>query len=134
MGRDHRPVGLWQVDADERDSLSRHADVWLEPGPNGKDVSRMSDDALADIRNREIGFIFQNFQLLPRETALANVELPLVDRGERAKARRERAIEALRKVKLEHRMLHKPTELSGWSTATRRHRTCARGRSVTPAR
>ncbi len=80
---------------------------------NGKDVSRMSDDALADIRNREIGFIFQNFQLLPRETALANVELPLVYRGERAKARRERAIEALRKVKLEHRMLHKPTELSG---------------------
>ena len=80
---------------------------------NGKDVSRMSDDALADIRNREIGFIFQNFQLLPRETALANVELPLVYRGERAKARRDRAIEALRKVKLEHRMLHKPTELSG---------------------
>lgn len=80
---------------------------------NGKDVSRMSDDALADIRNREIGFIFQNFQLLPRETALANVELPLVYRGERAKARRERAIEALKKVKLEHRMLHKPTELSG---------------------
>ena len=62
---------------------------------NGKDVSRMSDDALADIRNREIGFIFQNFQLLPRETALANVELPLDYRGERAKARRERAIEAL---------------------------------------
>ena len=80
---------------------------------NGKDVSRMSDDALADIRNREIGFIFQHFQLLPRETALANVELPLVYRGERAKARRERAIEALKKVKLEHRMLHKPTELSG---------------------
>jgi putative ABC transport system ATP-binding protein len=80
---------------------------------NGKDVSRLADDALADIRNREIGFIFQNFQLLPRESALANVELPLVYRGEKAKARRARAIEALKKVKLEHRMLHKPTELSG---------------------
>jgi putative ABC transport system ATP-binding protein len=80
---------------------------------NGKDVSRLSDDALADIRNREIGFIFQNFQLLPRETALANVELPLVYRGVQAKARRERAIEALKKVRLENRMMHKPTELSG---------------------
>jgi putative ABC transport system ATP-binding protein len=80
---------------------------------NGKDVARLSDDALADIRNREIGFIFQNFQLLPRETALANVELPLVYRGERAKARRARAVEALEKVKLSQRMHHKPTELSG---------------------
>ncbi|MBE2251131.1 MAG: ABC transporter ATP-binding protein [Myxococcus sp.] len=80
---------------------------------NGHDVSRLSDDALADIRNREIGFIFQNFQLLPRETALANVELPLVYRGEKAKVRRARAIEALQKVKLDNRMLHKPTELSG---------------------
>ena len=60
---------------------------WL----NGKDVSRMSDDELADIRNQEIGFIFQTFQLLPRETALANVELPLVYRGLRARERRERA-------------------------------------------
>ena len=80
---------------------------------NGKDVSRLSDDALADIRNREIGFIFQNFQLLPRETALANVELPLVYRGVKSKERREKAIEALRKVGLENRMTHKPTELSG---------------------
>jgi putative ABC transport system ATP-binding protein len=80
---------------------------------NGKDVSRLSDDALADIRNREIGFIFQNFQLLPRETALANVELPLVYRGVKSKERRERAIEALKKVRLENRMAHKPTELSG---------------------
>jgi putative ABC transport system ATP-binding protein len=80
---------------------------------NGKDVSRLSDDALADIRNREIGFIFQNFQLLPRETALANVELPLVYRGVKSKERRERAIEALKKVRLENRMTHKPTELSG---------------------
>jgi len=80
---------------------------------NGKDVARMSDDELAGVRNKEIGFIFQNFQLLPRETALANVELPLVYRGVTAKERRARAIEALQKVKLEHRMHHKPTELSG---------------------
>ncbi len=80
---------------------------------NGKDVSRLEDDQLADIRNQEIGFIFQNFQLLPRETALANVELPLVYRGVSAKERRARAIEALERVKLSHRMTHKPTELSG---------------------
>ncbi len=80
---------------------------------NGKDVSRLDDDALADIRNREIGFIFQNFQLLPRESALANVELPLVYRGLGAKERRAKAVEALTKVKLDHRMTHKPTELSG---------------------
>jgi putative ABC transport system ATP-binding protein len=80
---------------------------------NGKDVSHMNDDELADIRNQEIGFIFQNFQLLPRETALANVELPLVYRGLPARERRVRATEALRKVGLEARMTHKPTELSG---------------------
>ncbi|MFT3708992.1 MAG: ABC transporter ATP-binding protein [Archangium sp.] len=80
---------------------------------NGKDVARMSDDELAFIRNKEIGFIFQNFQLLPRETSLANVELPLVYRGVNAKDRRAKAIEAMQKVKLEHRMTHKPTELSG---------------------
>jgi putative ABC transport system ATP-binding protein len=80
---------------------------------NGKDVSRMADDELAAIRNQEIGFIFQNFQLLPRETSLANVELPLVYRGVPAKERRQKAIEALKKVKLDHRMHHKPTELSG---------------------
>ncbi|MEW6434235.1 MAG: ABC transporter ATP-binding protein [Myxococcota bacterium] len=80
---------------------------------NGKDVSRMNDDELADIRNREIGFIFQNFQLLPRETALANVELPLVYRGLSAKDRRAKAVAALKKVGLEHRMAHRPTELSG---------------------
>lgn len=80
---------------------------------NGKDVSHMNDDELADIRNREIGFIFQNFQLLPRETALANVELPLVYRGLSARERRARAIEALTKVGLEPRMSHRPTELSG---------------------
>jgi putative ABC transport system ATP-binding protein len=80
---------------------------------NGKDVARMNDDELADIRNREIGFIFQNFQLLPRESALANVELPLVYRGVKPKERRERAVQALTKVRLENRMTHKPTELSG---------------------
>ncbi len=80
---------------------------------NGKDVAHMSDDELAGIRNKEIGFIFQNFQLLPRETALANVELPLVYRGVHAKQRRERAVLALQQVKLEPRMHHKPTELSG---------------------
>jgi putative ABC transport system ATP-binding protein len=80
---------------------------------NGHDVSRMSDDQLADVRNREIGFIFQTFQLLPRETALANVELPLVYRGVRPRERRERARQALEKVGLQHRMTHRPNELSG---------------------
>jgi putative ABC transport system ATP-binding protein len=80
---------------------------------NGKDVSRMSDDELAIIRNKEIGFIFQTFQLLPRETAQANVELPLVYRGLPARERRERARAALEKVGLGHRMHHRPNELSG---------------------
>ncbi|WNZ58867.1 ABC transporter ATP-binding protein [Myxococcus sp. MxC21-1] len=80
---------------------------------NGKDVSRMSDDELAVIRNVEIGFIFQTFQLLPKETALANVELPLVYRGVSAKERRARATAALEKVQLAHRMHHRPNELSG---------------------
>ncbi|MFP2963892.1 ABC transporter ATP-binding protein [Myxococcus sp. 1LA] len=80
---------------------------------NGKDVSRMSDDELAVIRNVEIGFIFQTFQLLPKETALANVELPLVYRGIGSRERRERAKAALDKVQLTHRMHHRPNELSG---------------------
>ncbi|QSQ25592.1 ABC transporter ATP-binding protein [Pyxidicoccus parkwayensis] len=80
---------------------------------NGKDVSRMSDDELATIRNVEIGFIFQTFQLLPRETALANVELPLVYRGMSARERRAKAKAALDKVQLTHRMHHRPNELSG---------------------
>ena len=80
---------------------------------NGKDVSRMEDDALARVRNVEIGFIFQTFQLLPKETALANVELPLVYRGLRSRERRERALAALEKVGLAHRVHHRPNELSG---------------------
>ncbi len=80
---------------------------------NGHDVSALDDDRLADIRNREIGFVFQNFQLLPKETALANVELPLVYRGEPAKVRREKALHALERVRLQDRVHHKPTELSG---------------------
>ncbi|WP_093515827.1 ABC transporter ATP-binding protein [Stigmatella erecta] len=80
---------------------------------NGKDVARMNDDELALIRNKEIGFIFQTFQLLPRETALANVELPLVYRGMGARERRDRARAALEKVQLGHRMHHRPNELSG---------------------
>jgi putative ABC transport system ATP-binding protein len=80
---------------------------------NGKDVSHMVDDELAVVRNEEIGFIFQTFQLLPRETALSNVELPLVYRGLGAKERRERARAALAKVHLEHRTHHRPNELSG---------------------
>ena len=80
---------------------------------NSKDVSSMKDDELALVRNVEIGFIFQTFQLLPRETALSNVELPLVYRGMKAKERRERARQALEKVQLGNRMHHKPNELSG---------------------
>ena len=80
---------------------------------NGRDVSRLPDDELADIRNREIGFVFQTFQLLPRDTALANVELPLVYRGLSAKERHERARLALEKVQLADRMKHRPNELSG---------------------
>jgi putative ABC transport system ATP-binding protein len=79
----------------------------------GRDVSELADDELADVRNLEIGFVFQSFQLLPRASALENVELPLIYRGVPRKERRERAIEALRRVQLDDRMKHKPTELSG---------------------
>jgi putative ABC transport system ATP-binding protein len=82
---------------------------WL----NGQEVSRLSDDALARVRNREIGFVFQTFNLLPRATALHNVELPLVYAGTGAKERRQRAEDALTRVGLEHRMHHRPNELSG---------------------
>jgi putative ABC transport system ATP-binding protein len=80
---------------------------------NGKQVSEMNDNELARIRNEEIGFVFQTFNLLPRATALHNVELPLVYAGVPAKERQERARESLRKVELEDRMGHKPNELSG---------------------
>jgi putative ABC transport system ATP-binding protein len=80
---------------------------------NGKDVSSMPDDELAEIRNKEIGFVFQQFNLLPRLTALENVALPLVYSGVSKKNRLERATEVLRKVGLGDRMTHKPNELSG---------------------
>jgi putative ABC transport system ATP-binding protein len=84
-------------------------EYWL----NGEEVSRLSDDALARVRNREIGFVFQTFNLLPRATALHNVELPLVYAGLRARDRRERAAAALEQVGLGHRLDHRPNELSG---------------------
>ncbi len=80
---------------------------------NGSLVSDMDDDELARIRNKEIGFVFQTFNLLARATALHNVELPLIYAGVSAKDREQRAKEALRAVDLEQRMLHKPSELSG---------------------
>ncbi|MEZ5294196.1 MAG: ABC transporter ATP-binding protein [Vicinamibacterales bacterium] len=80
---------------------------------NGKQVSTMNDNELARIRNEEIGFVFQTFNLLPRATALHNVELPLVYAGISAKDRLDRAKGALERVELGHRMHHKPNELSG---------------------
>ncbi|MBC7627964.1 MAG: ABC transporter ATP-binding protein [Ferruginibacter sp.] len=80
---------------------------------NGHDVSRMIDDDLAEIRNKEIGFVFQQFNLLPRLTAAENVALPLIYSGIAKKERMERALEVLHKVKLDDRSHHKPNELSG---------------------
>src|SRR4030081_3720785 len=80
---------------------------------NGKDVSTMPDDDLADVRNIEIGFVFQQFNLLPRLTAVENVALPLVYAGMPRKQRIERAMEVLEKVSLTDRSHHKPNELSG---------------------
>ena len=80
---------------------------------HGKDVSNMTDDELSDIRNREIGFIFQGFNLIQNLTALENVELPLIYRGVSKKERMELSKEALKKVGLENRMDHKPSEMSG---------------------
>jgi putative ABC transport system ATP-binding protein len=84
-------------------------EYWL----NGTLVSSMSDDQLARIRNKEIGFVFQTFNLLPRATALHNVELPLVYAGIAGDERKRRAKEALARVQLDNRMDHKPNELSG---------------------
>ena len=80
---------------------------------NGEDVTRMSDDTLAHIRNKEIGFVFQTFNLLPRASAFQNVELPLIYAGLDAGTRRERAATALEAVGLKDRAHHKPNELSG---------------------
>jgi putative ABC transport system ATP-binding protein len=80
---------------------------------NGKNVAAMADDELADIRNREIGFVFQTFNLLPRSDALRNVELPLIYAGIPVAQRRERAQLVLKEVGLENRIHHKPNELSG---------------------
>lgn len=80
---------------------------------NGKNVSNMTDDELAEIRNKEIGFIFQTFNLLPRTTALENVALPMIYAGASKKARLERAEEVLKSVGLGDRMDHKPNQLSG---------------------
>ena len=80
---------------------------------NGQDVSKMADDNLADVRNKEIGFVFQQFNLLPRLTALENVALPLVYAGVGRKERTEMAMDVIKKVGLEDRSHHKPNELSG---------------------
>ena len=82
---------------------------WL----NGQEVSTMADDDLARVRNREIGFVFQTFNLLPRASALANVELPLVYAGVSTRERKRRAEAALERVGLGNRMDHRPNELSG---------------------
>ena len=84
-------------------------EYWL----NGRQVSELSDDQLARVRNRDIGFVFQTFNLLPRATSLHNVELPLIYAGTPAKERKRRAEEKLERVGLEDRMGHKPPELSG---------------------
>ena len=84
-------------------------EYWL----NGQKVSDLSDDDLAHIRNKEIGFVFQTFNLLPRANALHNVELPLIYAGLDTKTRRARAVHALQQVGLGDRMDHKPNELSG---------------------
>jgi putative ABC transport system ATP-binding protein len=84
---------------------------------DGEPVASLSDDQLADVRNRKVGFVFQSFNLLSRQTAITNVELPLRYAGLRqdnsSEGRRDRAIEALKAVGLEDRMTHRPTELSG---------------------
>ena len=80
---------------------------------SGQDVSALSDNALSEIRNQQIGFIFQGFNLIPNLTALENVALPLIYRGMPAAQRQELALDALKIVGLEHRVRHKPAEMSG---------------------
>jgi len=80
---------------------------------NSQDVSKMTDNALAEVRNREIGFVFQQFNLLPRLTALENVALPLIYAGISKNQRNEKAMQVLEKVSLTDRSHHKPNELSG---------------------
>ena len=80
---------------------------------DGRDVAEMSEDELAELRNRTIGFVFQSFQLLARTSAVDNVGMPLVYRGERRSERRRRAREALERVGMGHRLDHRPNELSG---------------------
>lgn len=84
-------------------------EYWL----NGKDVSKMTDNDLAEVRNSEIGFVFQTFNLLPRSTALENVALPLVYAGQNSQDRTSRAENVLKSVGLEDRMDHRPNQLSG---------------------
>src|ERR687887_275280 len=111
-------VDLWKtyVMGTEEIHALRGVSVQIERGEyllNGKQVSQMNDNELARIRNEEIGFVFQTFNLLPRATALHNVELPLVYAGVPSKDRQERARSALHKVELTERMMHRPNELSG---------------------
>lgn len=80
---------------------------------DGKEISRMNDNQLADIRNNRIGFIFQGFNLLPKLTAVENVELPLIYQGMKSHERYERSVDALKIVGLEERIRHRPNELSG---------------------
>ena len=110
--RHRRAVGLGQVDADEHPRLPRRAH--LGPLPlSGRDVSALADDELADVRNLEIGFVFQSFQLLPRASALENVELPLIYRGSRSRSGASAPSRRSSACGLDDRMKHKPTELSG---------------------
>ena len=80
---------------------------------NGQDISQLPDNELATIRNKELGFVFQSFNLLPRMTILENVELPMVYAGVPHKERRAKALEALRRVDLSDRIHHRPNEISG---------------------
>ena len=99
---------------------------WLD----GQQVAQMEEDELAEVRNQKIGFVFQTFNLLPRSTALANVELPMIYCGIPPEERRERAIRVLEQVSLEHRMHHLPSELSG---GQRQRVAIARGLVMEPA-